>query len=514
MIRRILAVAAVCLVVASAGAQTEKRREPDSPVFKNYKPPEQPASLPQSDALYQIWEAFVLSRKANAGDPLAQQELGVRYLLGRGVDIDTVRAAYWTAKAAEKGLPIAKYNLAIFFYNGWGVQWNLFESFRAFLFAADHGMREAEFAVGTFYLDDLVVPRDLDKARSWFGKAAGDGFARAKEALRLLARAGDAGGDSSVERPRTFPLPSSGPVLAGVSDDSAGSGNNLLDLQKALGSAGPEMRRALGFSKMLEGPVTLDSTTFHEIVSAADQGSPEALSVVGRCYEKGIVLERDPVLAAAQYIRAIRMDSQPSAQLLWELTGSRDFFPVLKARANAGEPAAEYVWAGLLALGFGGRLQEAQAYLTGPQALDLLRKASSQKYPGAMLELGLCYYAGRWTAPDRNRARELWSGAAALGSHEAEIRLAVTEIEGDTTSAPLLPGVLQVLLQGMDDGSILAQTALGYCYEHGVGVTKDIPRAAQLYEAAMRRGSLDAFRALRSMLDRTRPPDPEFRMQD
>ena len=71
-----------------------------SPVFRSYRPPPDAPPVQESDALRQIWYAFLAARKANAGDVMAQQELAVRYLYGKGVERDTAKAAYWMLKAA------------------------------------------------------------------------------------------------------------------------------------------------------------------------------------------------------------------------------------------------------------------------------------------------------------------------------------------------------------------------------------------------------------------------------
>ena len=168
-------------------AQVE-RQLPDSPVFKRRSMTTPPLILP-SDALYEIWQAFLVSRKANAGDPVAQQELGVRYLLGRGVEADSTKAAYWFFKAAEQNMISSRFNLGILLYHGWGISWNPFESYSAFLICAEAGMHEAEFVVGLHYTENLVVPRDYAAALSWVRKAAEGGYAPAKEALPELERA-------------------------------------------------------------------------------------------------------------------------------------------------------------------------------------------------------------------------------------------------------------------------------------------------------------------------------------
>jgi len=69
---------------------------------------------------------------------------------------------------------------------------------------------------------------------------------------------------------------------------------------------------------------------------------------------------------------------------------------------------------------------------------------------------------------------------------------------------------LATVLRGTEDGSVLAEVALGYCYESGRGMSPRIAEAVRLYRVAARRGSLDAYRALRRLHDEHRPSDAEF----
>ncbi len=47
-----------------------------------------------------------------------------------------------------------------------------------------------------------------------------------------------------------------------------------------------------------------------------------------------------------------------------------------------------------------------------------------------MVELGSCYFTGRWIQQDRDKAVELWNRASKLGSREADIRLATANVLG------------------------------------------------------------------------------------
>jgi TPR repeat protein len=61
---------------------------------------------------------------------------------------------------------------------------------------------------------------------------------------------------------------------------------------------------------------------------------------------------------------------------------------------------------------------------------------------------------------------------------------------------------------------VLAQVALGYCYETGSGVVPSDSEAARLYRAAAQRGSQDAYYALKRMHDRIRPANKEFQIDE
>jgi TPR repeat protein len=298
-----------------------------------------------------------------------------------------------------------------------------------------------------------------------------------------------------------------------VPTDTLSSAGEWSMLKSALADAGPELSAALGLSRMLDGKLDVDSLSLHSIEVAADRGSPEALSVLARCYEKGIMVRKDLVSAAAQYIRAIRMDSPRSLQLLWRLVQEKGFAQELKKRAEEDEPEAEFALAGIAALGLDALLSQGQAFVTGDQALHFLRKAVAKGYPPALIELGLCYYAGRWVPRDLEKAVACWNEAAGSGNREAQIRLAVVTVQ-DAGDPAALAGALAVLARGSQEGSILAEVALGYCYETGRGVSKSIATAARLYTNGASRGSQDAYRALRRMLDAIRPSDSEFRIDD
>jgi TPR repeat protein len=155
----------------------------NSPVYKNYRNPSPSSQLKRSDVDYNLMHIFMLERKAYSGDVAAQHELGLRYLLGEGVEADTLKGAFWIKRAAEQNSADAEYNLGILEFNGMGIPWNPFESYKFFLAAARQGMVEAEYILSMFLTENLVVPRNWEEAYRWIKKSADGGYAPAKEAV-------------------------------------------------------------------------------------------------------------------------------------------------------------------------------------------------------------------------------------------------------------------------------------------------------------------------------------------
>src|SRR5579864_65474 len=66
-------------------------------------------------------DADALRAKAEQGDPVAQDRLGIMYYSGRGVPRDYAEAAKWFRKAAEQGNAHAERQLAQMYATGVGV---------------------------------------------------------------------------------------------------------------------------------------------------------------------------------------------------------------------------------------------------------------------------------------------------------------------------------------------------------------------------------------------------------
>jgi len=487
-------------------------------VFKEHRAPSLNL-IRRSDESYELWEEFKLMEKANNGDASAQHELGIRYFLGRGFGVDTVKSAYWIQKAADQGMVMANYNLGIFLNNGWGVPWNPFKAFEHFQYAAKEGMPEAEYVYASILTDNLVAPQNWTEAYRWMKKAADAGFQPAKEALVEFEKRGevhpDSSDTSSVASVRTvankdsalvLPTHSWKPVLLDFSNETATEKDELAFLKNMLQKGSPELKYALGISSLDLDKLVADSTLLVLIENAADVGSPEALAVLGRFYEKGIIVKKNLMMAATEYLRAIRLEFPRAPALLWNVYQNKKFIQQVHSLVLEGNADAEFVCAGLISVGFDTELPPEESF-------KLLVKAAAQHHIQGMIEIGLCYFSGRGVEKDREKGVKYWKEAAALGSREAQIRLTATNLISDLHLQEYAASIPE-LDSAAHKGSLLAQVALGYCYETGTGVAPSKPEAVKLYRESAYRGSQIAYYALKKMYDELRPDSAQFKIKE
>ena len=532
---------------------------PNSPVFRDYRPPREQRGGSGEGLRRQI-NVFLLERDAAKGDPLAQHELGVRYLTGRGVAADTALSAEWLRRAAEQELPPAMYNYALLLNNGWSVSWDPFTAYRFFRRAAEAGMPEAQFVVGIYHTDGLVFEQDWEEAFRWISLAAEAGHGPAQRAKAEIIRRGhvQVAADSSLIAERTATRAESGENNAvGAAADgttrenlnggNAGSGNApagrseagptgrdasaaaspdenvqadwtpiLLDFNRDTSDAFIPTERLLA-EYLASAPFSgTDSLSARALLSASPRdsalirlrrmaaaGNPEALVLRGRLREEGRTLPDDRIAAAADYAAAVFLESMRAPQLLLQLLHRDGFAEKLSRAAWGGDADAQYVWAVLRGLKFDMRL-------TGPMALDMLRRAAEAGHTAALVQLGVWRSAGRWKERDMGEAEQYWLAAARLHDAEARVRLAAAAVLGSGTTLRVDEAV-PLLESAMQKGSLIAQVALAYSYEHGVGRTQRKGEAVRLYREAAIRGSQSAYRALRRMHEGLRPEEPLFR---
>lgn len=489
----------------------------ESLAFKNKRPQQKAPYFYRPDLAYQIWQKFKLTQEANAGDPLAQHELGIRYLLGEGIPADTSQAVFWMKKAANQNLTSAKYNYAIMLINGIGVRWDPFAAFKLFQSAANDGMVQAQYVVGILYTDNLTVRKDYNLAYYWIKKAADNDYEPAREIVaKLEPRTSktlvdsllNSSGKPEVNNPIPNPSENLTSSLGLVFVDFETISDSEIVITDSMLIEDIDMIGTDSLAKILlaDKPSNLTQLASQRNIDIlnflADNGSPEAQTILGRMYEKGIHFKKNLIEAAVCYYRALRNDSPLGTNLLWQLSRDTNLLQLVQSESEAGNNIAKFVWYGLTSINFDNRI------VIG-DALNLLEESSNAFYLPAMVESGLNYYANRFGRYNIETGINIWKKAALLGSKEAEIRLTASRIL-DSFGAYNKSKDFKKLKKAAKEGSLFAMVTVGLSYEQGLGTAPSKHEAVNYFRLAAQRGSRFAYEQLKTIYDEQRPPDKEF----
>jgi uncharacterized protein len=461
---------------------------------------------------YTIEAGYNLVKNANAGDPSSQHELGLRYMFGKGFEIDTVKAVYWIKKAVDKKFPSACFNYGIMLLNEAGVPWEPFEAYRNFLIAAEKEMPEAQLIVGLFYLDNLIVNRNLDKAVEWINKAAKLKYKPADEVLtqikenegRFLDLSGIISKPQIEEKKKEGDEKDFAFEWSSNENDSLGRSIENVKESELLSKSYTDLKKFLNVQKNETLENRGDTTATKLLAEGIKWGNPEAVLLSGLSSEKGTSNQKDLIAAASNYFRAYRLGINRAANMLLKLTTDQKFMDLLNKSMERGDLEAIYVWSAITALNYNNKFTESQS-------IEFLKKAADRGHQQAMIELGLCYYNGRGVDQSRNTAIELWKKAAAGNCTDARTLIAFNNILNKDQNSSLKDDY-DFIIKAYENGSLLAQTALGYCYEKGIVVKMNKSEANKHYRNAVRRGSEVAMNSLKRLYDEIRPEGEEYKI--
>ncbi|MBI3775914.1 MAG: sel1 repeat family protein [Gammaproteobacteria bacterium] len=201
-----------------------------------------------------------LQASAQAGDAAAQYALGRNYLTGKAPQaVNPAQALAWLTRAAEQQ------------------------------------QADAQYEVGVIYKDGSSVPRDLERAKLWLGKAAAQGHVKAKVALQDIIR--DTGGTSaSVEK--AFKSSETLPVYRAAMNGDVNSQFEL-GLMYIHGEAVPK-----DFTRGVEW-----------LQRAGEQDHAGAQLQLADMYLLGVEIQQDAAAAFQWYQRAAR-HGNPQAQYM------------------------------------------------------------------------------------------------------------------------------------------------------------------------------------------------------
>jgi TPR repeat protein len=141
----------------------------------------------------------MLRRAAEAGDPIAQFEIGLRHDLGEGTALDYRQAMAWYEKSAAQGHPPAQHNIGVLYEHGQGVAQDSKQAAAWYEKAAAKGLATSQAALGSLYEQGRGVEKDLKKALELFTKAADAGLPDAQNQLGIMYIEGEGADKDPVE---------------------------------------------------------------------------------------------------------------------------------------------------------------------------------------------------------------------------------------------------------------------------------------------------------------------------
>ncbi|MGP0565789.1 MULTISPECIES: tetratricopeptide repeat protein [unclassified Nitrospina] len=123
------------------------------------------------NSAFQHWMPLAWSGNADA-----QYQLGILYLNGQGVPLDTKKAAKWFLASALQGDVGAQYFLAELYRKGLGVDRDLEIAAAWYRKAAEQDYPDAQYRLGTWYADVTHDAADPVQAYVWLALAARNGI--------------------------------------------------------------------------------------------------------------------------------------------------------------------------------------------------------------------------------------------------------------------------------------------------------------------------------------------------
>ena len=457
-------------------------------------------------------------KRAEAGDPAAQRNLGFRYSQGVDVEKDEEKAFEWTKKAALQEDPKAMLNLAGDFAKGSGTAKNATAAVAwyrkaavAFLDLARKGEKldlrplvligqeliEDESLdapdVGMMFLGIAALCGDAEAMRLAgeqfaIGKAVGQNYDAALLLLQKASLHGDKKAETIIGRIHDV---ASRRLLRELSDkadagdkEAASKRDKVLKLHKqgllgrhicltesnALLGYAPS-QADLGFAYMRGRSVVQDKAKGVEwLRKAAGQREYRAMLWLGTAYERGDGVAKDDWRACDLWRRSHELGWDPATEKLHSLTDE------YRREAEKGNASAQFYMGVVHECGYAGEPDS-------EKAVEWYRKAAEQGHPGAQTFLGFALLTGSGVAKAPEQAVAWFQKAAEQGNPEAQQNLGRCLFFGDGCNKNQKEAVTWYR-KAAEQGEAGAMFNLGTCYLEGTGVKKDIAEAAKWFKRA------------------------------
>jgi TPR repeat protein len=215
-------------------------------------------------------------KAAEQGYDKAQNNLGLLYEEGRGVEQDFAAAAASYRRAAEQGLATAQANLGRLYDVGLGVDPNQTEAAKWYRRAAEQRNAKAQYRLGAMYEEGIGVPRDLSKAAKWYRRAAKQEHGPAERALGTMYNEGRGVGRDPKQAAKWLGRASARGLA--VAEVAAPSEADETAASEALGASR---------SKRANGAISAEYPELRRLSLLAEQGAAPAQYRLAQMYSTG-----------------------------------------------------------------------------------------------------------------------------------------------------------------------------------------------------------------------------------
>lgn len=397
--------------------------------------------------------AELLKKKAEAGDATAQTVLGLRYIVGAGVEKNREEARKHLKNAADQNNRDAQWLLSYCSSDRAEIE-------RCRKAAAENGHSAAQCAMGAACSEraGAVEHKDPEGAFHWYSKAAEQKNAKGLYGLALCYLEG-IGVEKNWNKAHEL-------------YEQAADLGDMFSMGYYANFSGSQLNTQAGFMALVKDPKGRH-------VLYAEAGCRSAISNLSRCYRTGWGVPQDDEAALYWLIKAVENGDAFMSRDLVPLSIKGDLEPAVQKE----DPLAMFL------KGF--TLQSANYQNSGPENMNeiiaLYQKAAEKKLSHAQYRLALCHEMGQGVEVNVQEAARWYRKAAEQGHTEASYRLArCCEKLGKEKQ---LKEAVKWYAKAANQGHAQAQYRLGLCFLHGKGAAakKDAKAAGKWFRMAANR---------------------------
>ena len=437
--------------------------------------------------------------------------LGFFYIIGEGVEKNSVVGEQYLLQAVELGDFRACKNLGFLYFSGDGIERNYEKALKYYEKAVslDESCADCWVRIGYQYQHGLGTPRDTKRAFECYQNAANAGIANGFNNLGACYMDGwGCEKDETkaleyyklaVEHGSSFAYANIGDIYYSGSSGVEQDINTALDYYKKAYDLGQGIGAfKIGTLYLYGRKVKQDfSKAFEYLSLAAEKGYSKAMNDLGTMYEHGYSVPQDYNKAYEWYLKADGNESNGVSQsnigyLYYYGRGvEKNLSKAAQWFQRADEmnyTSATYQLALMYSSGNGIELNYFEAF-------RLFRKAALQGHAGAQVALGNAYCAGKGVKRDMGEAVFWWKKASSVGRQEPFFNIGCALIKGEGVVKNDAEAI-DWLQKAANIEDSTAQTLLGYAFFYGEGASQNIDFAFDYFNRASKSGDKLAIACL------------------